>query len=65
MSAIRSSYGRFTMHIIVSYLALVVFEIPATGMVPLVAASFTDAKLGSQSTQMVVMWFPMDTSEVV
>lgn len=64
MMAIRTSYGNFTMKVIVSYLTLVLCEIPATGMVPLAAASLTDVKLGSQSTQMVVLWFPADTSQV-
>lgn len=64
MAAIRTSHGDFTMKVIVSYLTLVLFEIPATGMVPLAAASLTDVKLGSQSTQMVVLWFPADTSQV-
>nr|UMT69212.1 odorant receptor 2 [Myzus persicae] len=61
---IRTSYGDFTMKVIVSYLTLVLFEIPATGMVPLAAATLTEVKLGSQSTQMVVLWFPADTSQV-
>ncbi|XP_025200888.1 odorant receptor 4-like [Melanaphis sacchari] len=64
MSAIRTSYGKFTMKIMISYLTLVLFEIPATAMVPLTAASLTDVKLGSQSTQMVVLWFPGDTTQI-
>jgi len=64
MTAIRTSYSDFTMKVIVSYLTLVLFEIPATAMVPLAAAGLTQAKLGSQSTQMVVLWFPADTSQV-
>ncbi|XP_060837750.1 odorant receptor 4-like [Rhopalosiphum padi] len=64
MSAIRTSYGEFTMKVMASYLTLVLFEIPATAMVPLTAASLTDVKLGSQSTQMVVLWFPGDTSQI-
>lgn len=65
MTAIRTSYSDFTMKVIVSYLTLVLFEIPATAMVPLTAAGLTQAKLGSQSTQMVVLWFPADTSQVI
>ncbi|KAF0765716.1 odorant receptor 4-like [Aphis craccivora] len=64
MSAIRKSYGEFTMKVMVSYLTLVLFEIPATAMVPLTAARLTDVKLGSQSTQMVVLWFPGDTTQI-
>ncbi|XP_027836930.2 odorant receptor 4-like [Aphis gossypii] len=64
ISAIRKSYGEFTMKVMVSYLTLVLFEIPATAMVPLTAARLTDVKLGSQSTQMVVLWFPGDTTQI-
>lgn len=64
LSEIRESYANFTRNIILSYLALVVFEIPATAMVPLTAAVTTKAKLGTQATQMVVMWFPFNTSQV-
>lgn len=62
--AIRASYNDFTRNIILSYLALVVFEVPTTAMVPLTAAALTDAKLGSQSTQIVASYFPFDTSKV-
>lgn len=64
LDANRKSYSDFTRKIILSYLALVVFEVPATAMVPLTAAALTDAKLGSQSTQMVASYFPFDTSKV-
>lgn len=64
MAAIRTSYNSFTTKVIVSYLLLVLFEMPATGMVPLSAAIMTTAKLGSQSTQMVSYWFPGDSSKV-
>lgn len=64
VSDIRTSYARLTTKIIFSYLALVMFEVPTTALVPLTAAGLTDAKLGSQSTQMVSMWFPGDTTKV-
>lgn len=64
LTAIRASYDDFNRNIIVSYLALVVFEVPSTALVPLSAAALTDARLGSQSTQMVASYFPFDTSKV-
>ncbi|VVC41882.1 Olfactory receptor, insect [Cinara cedri] len=64
LTGIRTSYGDFTKRVILSYLALVVFEVQATALVPLTAAWFTPTKLGTQSTQMVVMWFPGDTTQV-
>lgn len=65
LAGIRTVHGDFTKRVILSYLALVVFEVQATALVPLTAAWFTPVKLGSQSTQMVVMWFPGDTSRVI
>lgn len=64
LAAIRTSYSDFTQRVMVMYLALVLFEVPATAMVPLTAATTTDAKLGTQPTLLVVGWFPADTSQV-
>lgn len=61
---IRTSYNDFTKRVILSYIALVVFEIQATALVPLTAAKYVPVKLGTQPTQMVVMWFPGDTTQV-
>lgn len=60
----RASCDGFTRRVIMFYLMLVVFEVPATASVPLAAAAFTDVRLGSQSTQMVSSYFPFDTSQV-
>lgn len=64
MSAIRTSYAGFTKNILLMYLALIIFEVPATALVPLTAAGLTNVKLGSQSTLMVSVWFPGDTTKV-
>lgn len=60
----RASCDGFTRRVIISYLTLVVFEVPATAAMPLAAAVLTDARLGSQSTQMVSSYFPFDTDQV-
>lgn len=60
----RASCDGFTRRVILSYLTLVVFEVPATAAMPLAAAALTDARLGSQSTQMVASYFPFDTDKV-